>query len=321
MKWITFIYNRSKGYIRQKIINRKGMWGYANTINRYAGHPVLSADDINKHIYDKIQSGNPFMLARFGSTELLNMWGYEFPAKGEAATRKHFAQLCDCSGFFPHDVKLVKEFVDIQKNSLPEIDVLGIWFHSFEDYYIRKLMSKDLHCTFLFNIEPWTAPKMPWTAALKGKKVLVIHPFTETIQSQYKKRNELFPGTNILPEFDLKTLKAVQTIAGQKDGRFNTWFEALEWMYQEAIKIDFDIAIIGCGAYGMPLAAKLKQSGKQVVHLGGATQLLFGIKGKRWEVRPDLYSYVQKYFNDAWVYPADSDKPKQANKVEGGCYW
>ena len=45
----------------------------------------------------------------------------------------------------------------------------------------------------------------------------------------------------------------------------------------------FDVAIIGCGAYGMPLAAMLKQAGKQAIHLGGATQLLFGIKGKRWE--------------------------------------
>ena len=49
------------------------------------------------------------------------------------------------------------------------------------------------------------------------------------------------------------------------------------------MKIDFDVAIIGCGAYGFPLAAKLKQAGKQAIHLAGATQLLFGIKGKRWE--------------------------------------
>ena len=62
-----------------------------------------------------------------------------------------------------------------------------------------------------------------------------------------------------MPEFELKTLKAVQTIAGEKDERFSTWFEALEYMFEETMKIDFDIAIIGCGAYGMPLAAKLKK--------------------------------------------------------------
>ena len=97
-------------------------------------------------------------------------------------------------------------------------------------------------------------------------------------------------------------------------------FDALEWMYQEAMKIDFDVAIIGCGAYGFPLAAKLKQAGKQAIHLAGATQLLFGIKGKRWE-EDKTFEYVQKFFNDSWVRPGESEKPKKSDVVEGGCYW
>ena len=75
----------------------------------------------------------------------------------------------------------------------------------------------------------------------------------------------------------------------------------------------FDIAIIGCGAYGMPLAAYCKQIGKKAVHLGGATQLLFGIKGKRW----DNYSL----YNDYWVRPLESETPRNAGKIESGCYW
>ena len=143
------------------------------------------------------------------------------------------------------------------KASASQIDVLAIWFHPFEDYYIKELMSNDVICTYLLNFEPWNETTVHWSAALKDKKVLVIHPFAETIRDQYEKRELLFPGTDILPEFELHTLKAVQTLAGIKDDRFSTWFEALEWMYQEAMKIDFDVAIIGCGAYGMPLAATL----------------------------------------------------------------
>ena len=48
-------------------------------------------------------------------------------------------------------------------------------------------------------------------------------------------------------------------------------------------KEDFDICLIGAGAYGFPLAAYVKRKGKKAVHLGGALQLLFGIKGSRWE--------------------------------------
>ena len=185
---------------------------------------------------------------------------------------------------------------------------------------MNKYGDKQLKTTYLLDLEPWSSPEKPWSAALRGKKVLIIHPFTDTIQSQYQKRQEIFPGTDILPEFELKTLKAVQTVAGEKDDRFATWFDALDWMYEEALKIDFDVAIIGCGAYGFPLAAKLKEAGKQAIHLAGATQLMFGIKGKRWEEN-DAFAYVQKFFNDAWVYPSDKDRPKQASKVENGCYW
>ena len=149
---------------------------------------------------------------------------------------------------------------------------------------------------------------------------MIIHPFEESIREQYEKREHIFPGTEILPEFDLLTLKAVQTIAGNKDKRFSTWFEALEWMKNEALKMDFDIAIIGCGAYGFPLAAKLKEAGKQAIHLGGATQLLFGIKGRRWD-EESHFKYVRELYNDSWCYPKPIEKITGAEKVENGCYW
>ena len=82
-----------------------------------------------------------------------------------------------------------------------------------------------------------------------------------------------------MPEFELSCVKAVQTIADEKDDRFKDWFDALNYMYRECMKRDFDIALIGCGAYGMPLAVRLKQAGKQAVHIGGSLQLLSGIIG------------------------------------------
>ena len=146
----------------------------------------------------------------------------------------------------------------------------------------------------------------------------MIHPFAETIKKQYEKREALFENPEILPELKvLNTVKAVQTIAGCQDDRFATWFEALEWMYEEAMKTDFDVAIIGCGAYGFPLAARIKAAGRQAIHMGGATQLLFGIKGHRW----DEYPLISRLYKESWVRPDEKEKPMQAEKVEEGCYW
>ncbi|MGG6498696.1 UNVERIFIED_CONTAM: hypothetical protein NY603_37795, partial [Bacteroidetes bacterium 56_B9] len=79
----------------------------------------------------------------------------------------------------------------------------------------------------------------------------------------------------ILPAFDLQTIKAVQTIGNYIDSRFNTWFDALEFMKNEIDKREYDICLLGCGAYGLPLAAHIKRTGKKAIHMGGSLQLLF----------------------------------------------
>lgn len=316
-KYIFFKY-----YIKSKLQEKNAS---PDRIRRYlknksvvANGKVQTAEEINNCIKDMILSGNPFLAGRFGATELFCVRTFDFEV--ESKYDKVLSQMENWSGFFPSKKELGDKFKNLMLDLLPEANVMGIWMLPFEEYYLNSYGNKQLKTTYLLDLEPWSSPEKPWSAALKGKKVLVIHPFKETIERQYKRREEIFPGTDILPKFELITLKAVQTVAGEEDNRFSTWFDALEWMYQEAMKIDFDVAIIGCGAYGFPLAAKLKQAGKQAIHLAGATQLLFGIKGKRWEENT-AFSYVQKFFNDAWVYPSDEDKPKEASKVENGCYW
>ena len=59
--------------------------------------------------------------------------------------------------------------------------------------------------------------------------------------------------------------------------------------------------------------------GKKSVHLGGATQVLFGIKGKRWE--GELKHIGDKFYNEYWVRPLESERPKNYLSVEQGCYW
>ena len=76
-------------------------------------------------------------------------------------------------------------------------------------------------------------------------------------------------------------------------------------------------SVIGCGAYGFPLASKLKRAGRQAIHLGGATQLLFGIRGQRWEAKEEYKDII----NENWRRPLKSERPEGAGKIEGSCYW
>ena len=58
--------------------------------------------------------------------------------------------------------------------------------------------------------------------------------------------------------------------------------------------------------------------GKKAVHIGGALQLLFGIRGNRWETEQDIY---MQFMNKHWVRPLESERPKAAHNVENACYW
>lgn len=287
----------------------------------YANQWVMSQKKTNQYIFNQLMAGKPFMAARFGNTELSVMISvlkrrlFGNTPEISAVFDEWFHNLGELSGFFPNNPALAEDFTDLMLNSCKYVDILAMYHCKLDDYIITEYMP-EVKLTFLNHIEPWRS-KQPWTGALKGKKVLVIHPFVKSIREQYEKRRLLFANENVLPEFELKTLKAVQTIAGEKDDRFETWFDALEYMVQEALKIDFDVAVLGCGAYGFPLAARLKAAGKQAIHMGGVTQILFGIKGRRWVDNPRC----GVKFNDAWIYPKESETPRNCNVVENHCYW
>ena len=325
MKWKFYeIRSQFRDFYFHKILRRHIFEKYFNKdpyIPFYANRWVMGKRETNEKISDMIKTGTPFMVARFGNTELSVMTSvlkrrlFGNTPEIDARFQEWFCNLQTGAGFFPDKEELAEDFTDLMIESGKNVDIIAMFHCYLDDYVFTEFMPKS-KVTFLNHIEPWRC-KEPWTAALKGKKVLVIHPFEASIKSQYQKREQLFPNTDVLPEFELKTLKAVQTIAGEKDDRFETWFDALEYMYEQAIRIDFDVAIIGCGAYGFPLAAKLKVAGKQVIHMGGATQILFGIKGRRWVDNPR----AGITFNDAWVYPDESETPKNCKMVENHCYW
>lgn len=278
----------------------------------------LDTAHANALIKERLLGDEPFMAGRLGSGEML---AFLKTIEVKMGMRKDIPQgnmdsMCINAGFFPESQEMMLRFGDVMEEACKQADLLGIWGTiPMEPYLLDTRFSHAKLCK-LSGLEPFFAQE-PWSAALKGKKVLVIHPFEDTIRSQYARREELFPGREVLPEFTLMTLKAVQTIAGQRDERFANWFEALDYMYEEAMKKDFEVAILGCGAYGFPLAARLKAAGKKVIHMGGSTQLLFGIRGQRWDQREDF----RTLFNDAWCRPGDTERPAGAKKIENSCYW
>lgn len=305
-KWEYYRYKRYMTILKNKLLH--------SDISSYAGRKLLTLEQGNLCILNMLEGNAPFVVARFGSVELSAIVNREADTIGKNA-RNTDADLCNNAGFFPNNKEMIDGFAKEMLDNIKHIDALGVWNNPWEEYIVDKYMP-DTQVMPLAAIEPYIFDK-PWSTALAGKKVLIIHPFEESILQQYKRRDLLFKNRNVLPDFEINTIKAVQTQAGERDERFRNWFDALYYMEEEMDRMDFDVAIIGCGAYGMPLAVHAKQMGKQAIHMGGATQILFGIKGKRWDDNP----LISRLYNEYWIRPNSKEIIKGKDLIENGCYW
>jgi hypothetical protein len=289
----------------------------------------LSKDSANQLITQVLLSDVPVMVARLGAVELSCVANYKSILNGQRnffdyITFKSEAfwwdantmfQMSNNAGFFPATPVMLEQFALMMMEDMKLTDVLGSWLWQEKLFHNELSGAKKIN---LLDLEPYYHQN-PWSMALRGKKVLVIHPFSESISAQYKKKDLLFAGKQILPDFELTTIKAVQSIANNKTG-FEDWFSALQFMKDQISATDFDVAIIGCGAYGFPLAAHVKRLGKKAVHLGGATQTLFGIRGKRWEEKKE-HLHVARMINEHWTRPTAKETPEGTQNIEGACYW
>ena len=292
----------------QSIANRLEKLRYSHLFRE-----VANKDDSGQFIAQAIHQGRPCLIARLGSVEsrLLGEALY----RDSRWSRQTLKEAHRNAGIFPVDSTALAEVAACLKRGLARVDLLAQWQSPYQTRLIIDLLPEtSLRCD-LSAVEPWWMA-VPWTSALVGKKVLVVHPFALTIQRQYRKREELFDDPAILPPFDLITLCPPQTLGHETEG-FGSWMEALDHLTAQVLEIDFDVALIGCGAYGLPLGAAIKAMGKPSIHLGGALQLLFGIRGRRWEAMPQYVALM----NDSWVRPSPDETPVAANKVDGGCYW
>lgn len=289
---------------------------------------LISGQAASDLIKGRLERDAPTMIARFGSSEMGCVLTYLAIESPNSATRKAMdyvrgrsapfwwsnvgLAVCHYSGVFPCDPALLSRYAELTLADTAELDILASWLPG--ERLLRNQLSGVSRMS-LRDLEPYYHPD-PWSEVLAGRTVLVVHPFEQSIRDQYARRQALFADPRVLPEFELKTLRAVQSIAGAKTS-FPDWFAAFDYMRDAISAIDFDVALIGCGAYGFPLAAHVKRLGKHAVHLGGATQYLFGIRGNDSDKNP----VKRAMYTDAWVRPGLDERPDNYLTIEGGRYW
>lgn len=236
------------------VIHKRPIFDAGGIYKTFYGQRILSAYDGNEYIYNRLMDNNPCLIGRIGTIEM-GVWNnciaVELGIKPKLSEGSR-TDLCLGPGFFPINLsdQMILQWAKLYSVSLSDVDGFATFDTHSEDYVVNRYCSNAVLMQLL-SLEPYFY-NSPWSRALKGRKVLVIHPFEDTIRKQYQYHEHLFQNKDVLPDFELKTIKAVQSVAGEST-QFSSWFEALDYMKRQIDACDFDVAIIGCGAYALPL--------------------------------------------------------------------
>jgi hypothetical protein len=157
-----------------------------------------------------------------------------------------------------------------------------------------------------------------------NKKVLLITPFSDLIKQQIENNN-----FNVLYNNIYKNTEFVYYTFPYKffnTGEQNNNFETLEIIKNEINKLDFDVALLSCGADAGYLSDYIHGLNKCSIYIGGNLPVFFGIFGKREKQNSkNKFLFENENINDFSPYIIteipDKYKPPKFNDIENGCYW
>lgn len=233
------------------------------------------------------------------------------------------------AGVFSNDPEVLLEWAQeyFEANKMADIMAAG-WYTPLAKQETDLFQTWNPSCSLvpLRSLEPYyVKPELRWTKLLAGRRVAVVSSFTETMKKQLVARQAVWGAAadSLLPastEFQFFQTGYAPSLALGRAGwspAAASWKDAVDRLEREILASECRIVLIGCGGLGLPLAYRLRRHGKIVIVLGGAIQVLFGIKGKRWA----SHDVIGKFWNAAWVWPSEAETPLGATLVEGACYW
>jgi hypothetical protein len=297
--------------------------------------------EVNTRIGQLLESNNPFSVIRIG-----NMEGYFLDCFNRQTMPKEefFYWLSLTSGVHPVNIQYLIDvwaphnysamynsdllgFVDISGDIKSNLDFNNRYCKDkFTFYGVDDILALDpgyLVNEGLVNVD---CPN-PWTANLKGKKVLVVSAFKDTIEHQWNNIDNVWGDKrDKLAPYDLVGVIRAPFHPQMDSRQFpgcDTWDMTLQYMKDRIDEYEYDVLFVSAAAWAPSLADHAKRKGKVGITICGTLQLYYGIIGARWAGNNPSYTEWPKMFNKHWMYPFDNDLPQNKdlfNRFERA-YW
>jgi hypothetical protein len=269
--------------------------------------------DGNNFISHYIKNNKSFAAGKIGGTELKLIHTY-MTGYGISEDLRQEAE--NVSGLVPTNQETLKWFSETFIECLERLDLLAKWSKIIPQLETELIEKKSkAYTTPLQHLEPYFFND-PWTNYLEGKKVLVFSPFAKSIEANFKNLDKIW-NNKIKPNFSLHAVPYPTALTITEDSNFKDYKEIYDYHIDIINNVDFDIGIFGTGYTGLLFASECKKIGKSGIHMGGSTQILFGVLGNRWKQDKNFDSFI----NEHWTTPTKDETPARVDVVEEACYW
>lgn len=298
--------------------------------------PLLNQNEGARELVRAVQVGGAYAAGKLGTSELDALCWYishrqNKVGTGRAAYPRHvFQHMVVNAGLFPARPESIDGWCEHMLQAvLPYMDLMVEWSPTskLHEYYFLEAHAPQSRRTVLRALEPYYEEDVGdrYTLAIPdGAKVAIISPFTDTILAQGPRLHEVWPSKPMwnpsitcIPIQTFFTPLVTSLPTQQWPAGITCWKAACDAIIEKVRVVGAKYAIVGCGALSLPIVVALKSAGCVAIHTGGATQIMFGIKGRRW----DAHGIISNFYNDAWVRPAAHEIPEHASAIENGCYF
>ena len=228
-------------------------------------------------------------------------------------------------GIFPADRGFMSRFVAAYAGALAKLDSVGViascWPADDELFRYHCLPGKPID---YLDQEPDRSQPADesrcWLPFLRGRRVLLVSPFAELLRS--RATCETFEAVwrkTGKPWFEPAAVDALALpygFARATQARYETALDLLDEVNARVAARTFDVVLIGAGILGSMIAPAVKDQGRVGLSVGGHLQVLFGVRGQRWDERPE---WRRNYINDAWIEMPERYRPDPGETDEN--YW
>ena len=282
----------------------------------------------------RIYSGVPFVAGKMGTSEFDALHWF-VTHNGVPFPREIRRNMVINAGLFANKIiegsDCLQEWCQYMIENFHLMDEIAMWnpIKPLEErIFIEKYIPQVKKFLPLRALEPFyqDLPENRWSLAIETP-FCVVSPFVESIEIQWIKRDMLFPFSlwsskakfsgGVCSGYSPLICDGDEICSWPSHVLEKGWWGGVNFIVDSCVATGAKIVFVGAGALSLPVCFELKKRGISAIHTGGGTQIIFGIKGRRWF----NHGVISRFFNEYWTSPLASEIPSAGNVIEGGCYF